>query len=117
MKDTDISELIKKGKESHKAAEYLLNSGYSDFSASRSYYDMFYTAQALLLTKNISFSKHKGVISTFGKEFAKTGLIPYNLHRYILDAFDIRQIGDYGPLDSVSKEKACILIKPYRRIY
>ena len=34
-------------------------------------------------------------------------LFPYN----ILDAFDIRQVGDYGPLDSVSKEKAGILIK------
>ena len=44
MKDADISDVIKKAKESLNAAKDLLESGYPDFSASRSYYAMFYTA-------------------------------------------------------------------------
>jgi uncharacterized protein (UPF0332 family) len=111
MKDKDISDLVKKAKESLEAARYLLKSGYPDFSAGRSYYAMFYTAEAMLLTKNLSFSKHKAVISAFGKEFVKTGVIPPRLHHYISDAFDIRQAGDYGPIDSVSEEKAGMLIE------
>lgn len=111
MKDKDISDLSEKAKESLGAAKCLLKSGYSDFSASRCYYAMFYMAEAVLLSRNLSFSKHKAVISAFGREFAKTGIIPYMLHRYILDAFDTRQVGDYGPIGSVSEGNASMLIK------
>ncbi|VVB90352.1 HEPN domain protein [uncultured archaeon] len=110
MSDAEITELIKKAKESLGAAKQLLQSGYSDFSASRSYYSMFYAAQALLLTKNLAFSKHSGVISAFGKEFIKNGLLPATLHHFISEAFDIRQVGDYGHVGSVSEETALILI-------
>ena len=43
-------------------------------------------------------------------DFSKTGTIPPRLHRYISDAFDARQVGDYGPLNSISKEKAQTII-------
>ncbi len=109
MKDAEISGLIKKAKESLGAANQLLKSGYPDFSASRSYYAMFYAVQALLLTKNLAFSKHSAVISAFGKEFIKNGLLPATLHRYISDAFDTRQAGDYGAVGSVSEEVAMTL--------
>lgn len=106
MKDKVISDLIKKAKESLNAAKDLLKSGYPDFSASRSYYAMFYAVEAVLLTKNLSFSKHKAVLSAFGKEFVKPGEIPSHLHRYILEAFDTREVGDYGPVGSVNDEEA-----------
>jgi len=111
MKDADISALIKKAKQSLNAAKNLLDGGYPDFSASRSYYAMFYATEAVLLTKDLSFSKHKAVISAFGKEFVKTGAIPSSLHSYVTDAFDIRQAGDYGPVGSVKKKKASVLIE------
>lgn len=110
MNDLDISDLIKKAKKSLNAAKQLLESGYPEFSVSRSYYAMFYSTEAILITKNLSFSKHKAIISAFGKEFVKTGAIPESLHRYIIDAFDLRQAGDYGPVGSVRKEKASVLI-------
>ena len=106
MKYKDISDLMKKANESLNAARDLLKGGYPDFSAGRSYYAMFYSVEDVLLTKNLSFSKHKAVISAFGKELVKTGEIPSHVHRYILDAFDIRQFGDYGPIGSVSEEEA-----------
>ena len=42
---------------------------------------MFYCAQAMLLTKNLSFSSHKGVISAFGEHFVKTGVFPKEIGR------------------------------------
>jgi len=43
---------------------------------------MFYTVEALLLSQNLTFSKHSAVISAFGKNFVKTGIFPgrENLH-------------------------------------
>ncbi len=111
MRDDEISGLIDKAKESLGAAKELLKSGYPDFSASRSYYAMFYAVQALLLIKNLAFSKHSAVISVFGKEFVKNGLLPATLHRYISEAFDTRQAGDYGAVGSVSEETAKVLIE------
>jgi uncharacterized protein (UPF0332 family) len=106
MKDKDVFDLLSKAKESIRASESLLNDGFNDFSAGRSYYAMFYVAEALLLTKNLSFSKHKAVIAAFGKEFIKSGLLPSCLHAYLVDAFDSRQLGDYGPTGSLTREKA-----------
>ncbi len=110
MKDAEITGLVDKAKESLEASKQLLQSGYADFSASRSYYAMFYAVQAVLLTRDLAFSKHSAVIAAFGKEFIKSGQLPATLHRYISEAFDIRQAGDYGPVGSVSKEIAMILI-------
>ena len=109
MKNMDVWNLIEKAKKSASAAKKLLESGYSDFSVSRSYYAMFYATEALLLAKNLSYSKHSAVISEFGKKFVKTGIIPSKLHRYITDAFDARQIGDYSPIDIISEEKALMM--------
>ena len=109
--DMDISELMQKAKESFEAAKSLYRDGFYGFSAGRSYYSMFYVVEALLLTKNLSFSKHSAVIGAFGKEFVKTKIIPKKLREYIVSAFDIRQLGDYGAPGSVSTGKAQSLIE------
>lgn len=56
---------------------------------------MFYCAEALLLTKDLSFSKHSAVISAFGREFAKTGALPPEFHRILIDSRQLREQGDY----------------------
>nr|QNO44846.1 hypothetical protein LPBNCPND_00005 [Methanosarcinales archaeon ANME-2c ERB4] len=109
--DMDISELMQKAKESLEAAKSLCRDGFYGFSVGRSYYSMFYVVEALLLTKNLSFSKHSAVIGAFGKEFVKTEIMPKKLREYIVSAFDIRQLGDYGAPGSVSTEKAQSLIE------
>lgn len=109
-KGQDILELLTKAKESLEAANALLDDGFSDFSASRSYYAMFYAAEAALLAKDLSFSKHAAVIGAFGKEFIKTKIFPQRLRNYLVNAFDLRQLGDYGSPGSVGKEKAELLM-------
>ena len=79
-----------------KAAALLEREGYLDFAASRLYYAMFYAAEALLLDRELSFSSHSAVIAAFGKEFAKSRVLDPDLHRYLLDAQDLRNFGDYG---------------------
>ncbi|MDT8444727.1 MAG: HEPN domain-containing protein [Desulfuromonadales bacterium] len=77
---------------------------------SRTYYAMFYCAEALLFSRELSFGKHSAVISAFGKHFVKTGVFNPKFHRYLLDAFDVRNLGDYGTMHVVSKEKAAELL-------
>ena len=61
-----VKSLVEKAKKYLRSAEILLKEGDYESSVSRTYYAMFYCAQAMLLTKNLSFSSHKGVISAFG---------------------------------------------------
>ena len=93
MKET--SALIKKPKRYLRSAEILLKDGDFESCASRTYYAMFYAAEASLLTKNLSFSSHKAVISHCGEHFVKTGIFPRDMGRELNRAFEKRQIGDY----------------------
>jgi len=102
----EIEALLEKAKRSRKAAIELLKNGDADFAASRGYYAMFYVAEALLLQKSLSFSNHAAVIANFGKEFAKSGLLDTKFHRYLIDAQDRRNVGDYSVRDNVSEPQA-----------
>ncbi|NKQ37724.1 MAG: HEPN domain-containing protein [Chloroflexi bacterium] len=77
------------------SAQLLLDAGDYESSVSRTYYAMFFAAEALLLSKDISSSSHKGVISSFGLHFIKTGIFPREMGRELNRAFGKRQIGDY----------------------
>jgi uncharacterized protein (UPF0332 family) len=69
-----VQELLDKSEQSIDAAGLLLRDGYDDFAASRAYYAMFYAVEALMLDRDLSFSKHSAVIAAFGKQFVKTGI-------------------------------------------
>jgi len=109
-KEVAIKDLVKKAEQSLKAAILLFEGEYYDFSVSRAYYVMFYCAEALLFSEDLSFSKHSAVISHFGKEFVKTKIMPERLHIYLREAFDLRRKGDYetAPLN---KEESEVSIK------
>jgi uncharacterized protein (UPF0332 family) len=102
----EISSLIERAKRYLKSAEMLLEEGDYESSVSRTYYAMFYSAQAMLLTKNLSFSSHKGVISAFGEQFVKTGIFPKEMGRELNKAFEKRQIGDYEYTFVITKMEA-----------
>ena len=103
---TEIDSLVKRAKRYIRSAELLLNDEDYESSISRTYYAMFYAAQAVLLTKKLTFSSHKGVISAFGKHFIKTEIFPKEMGRELNRAFEKRQIGDYGYTFVVSDEEA-----------
>ena len=87
--------LLQKARSSWQAAGLLADQGYYDFAVSRAYYAMFYVAQATLLGQGLAFSRRSAVIAAFGREFAKTGRVPPDFHRYLIEGQDIRNVGDY----------------------
>jgi uncharacterized protein (UPF0332 family) len=72
----DFLALVNKAKDNLGAARTLISDGYYDFAASRAYHAMFYMAEAMLMQLGQSYNKHSAVISAFGREYAKTGIIP-----------------------------------------
>lgn len=101
----EVKALIEKAKRSQNAAAKLLKEGDVDFAASRAYYSLFYTAEALLLSRGLSFSSHSAVIANFGKEFAKTGALHSKFHHYLMESQDRRNISDYSVLAEVTKDQ------------
>ena len=67
---------------------------------------MFYAAEAVLLTKSLSFNSHAGVISGFSEHFVKTGIFPKEMGKAINQAFEKRQLGDYEYTLVISKTEA-----------
>ena len=104
MKDIEI--LSAKARTFIRSAEQPLGTGDYDSCASRCYYAMFLTAEAALLTKDLSSSSHKGVIRLLGEHFAKTGILENNVGSTLRYAYDKRIIGDYGVGLSVAQEEA-----------
>jgi len=104
MKETTA--LIQKAQRYLKSAELLLKDGDFDSSLSRAYYAMFYATEAALLTKGLSSSSHKGVISAFGENFVKTDIFPREMGRELNRAFEKRQIGDYEYTFVISHDEA-----------
>jgi uncharacterized protein (UPF0332 family) len=63
-------------------------------------------AEAFLLGKGLSFSKHSAVLAAFGEHFTKAGTVPAQFHKYLLDGEANRHIGDYDIGPGLSAEEA-----------
>ena len=66
-----VQVLLAKSRKSLAAATVLARDGFTEAAISRAYYAAFYLAQAALATKDISRSKHSGVIAAFGEHLTK----------------------------------------------
>jgi uncharacterized protein (UPF0332 family) len=104
--ELEIQALLRKAERNLRASKILIDSEDYDFSISRIYYVMFYCAEALLLTKDLKFSKHSAVIAAFGRDFVKTGLLSRELYGYLIKGFRERQMGDYETMNLPSIEDA-----------
>ena len=86
----EVHDLTAKAQRYLRSAELLLQDGDYESAVSRTYYAMFYCAEAALLTKNLTFSSHKGVIAAFGEHLFKTGVFPAKMGRELNRAFQKR---------------------------
>ena len=102
----ELKDLTEKAKRFLRTADLSLNDGDYDSCVSRCYYAMFFMAEALRLTENITASSHKGVITLFGKHFNKTDVMEKEMGRTLRRAYDLRQKGDYSTGFIVSKSAA-----------
>ena len=72
----------------------------------RSYYAMFYASLTLLATIGQDTSKHGGVLALFDKYFMKPKILPGEMGKFLHQAFDMRQTGDYEEEAELTKEDA-----------
>ncbi len=106
----DQAGLLRKARSSADAARLLLGEHHYDFAASRAYYAMFYVADAFLRGRGLKFSKHSAVHAAFGQHFARSGVLPASMHRQLIEAAAIRNLGDYGVGPDVDSATARQLI-------
>ena len=103
--------LLNKAQKSLDASQELMEKGFYDFAISRAYYAMFYVAEALLDQEGLSFSSHAAVIGAFGKHLARTGKVPVELHRQLIDAQSQRTSADYDSFLELSQIDAETVIQ------
>lgn len=65
----DYNLIFEKAIETLKSAESNFQNGFYDTSINRYYYDVFYSANALLVKKGIKTKTHKGISRKFGLEY------------------------------------------------
>ncbi len=100
----EIQSLIERAEKYIKSAELLLENEDHESCVSRIYYAMFYASQAVLFTKNLSYSSHKGTLSAFGQHFVKTGIFTKAMSKSLHLAFEKRTLGDYSHTFLILKE-------------
>ncbi|MCX6843352.1 MAG: HEPN domain-containing protein [candidate division WOR-3 bacterium] len=86
---------LERAREALDDAQSDMEQGRLNSASNRIYYAMFYATVALLTTKNLSSSRHSGVISLFYENFVQTGQFPAELARYLGRALEARIDTDY----------------------
>ncbi|MCM8775950.1 MAG: HEPN domain-containing protein [Candidatus Omnitrophica bacterium] len=101
----ETTKLLDKARHAIHAAEVLLKDGEKEFAAGRAYYAMFYVAKALLCGKGLRvYTKHTAIHRAYGEYFAKTAELDTKFHRWLIDAFNRRLLGDYDVDANFSSE-------------
>ena len=67
-----------------------------DGIADAAFFTMFYVAKFFLLDHGLRFTRERSTISAFGQHCVKTGRVPANFQRHLLDAWEIRRQCEFG---------------------
>ena len=94
-------QLLDRSAEAVEAARRAVADGDGSTGANRAYYAMFYAAWALLADEPEIGRRHRSIRVAFGERFVKTGRLESRLHRWLLDAFDLRLLADYDPMTDI----------------
>ena len=104
--DKEVREGLAKAAALLRSCRYLLEGGFDVNAASKAYYVMYHTAQALLLSVGKSYSSHRATAAAFAEMFVKKGEFPKEFHRRLTKAFDFRMGADYKFGFEIPKDKA-----------
>ena len=111
----EIVLLIEKADHAITVAQKLKESGFPADAASKTYYAMFYAAQALLKSENIDVVKHSAVESAIGYYFVKTGKLSAQFHKILIAARKIREIADYDIQEEIVEPTASLKLDEGKR--
>ncbi len=95
---------LSRTEETLEEAGVMLQTDHSHGAANRIYYACFYAVTALLLTRNLSSSKHRGVMALFNQHFIKPGLISKDMGKFYSRMFENRLESDYADWVEVEKQ-------------
>jgi len=109
-----IQHRIENALETLKEAETLYQNDLYLGVANRAYYAIFYAVLAILLTKGLGSSKHKGIISFFDKHFVKEGEVEKKWSKILHYSFERRQRNDYDDWTYVDSIEANELLQNAR---
>lgn len=82
------------------------NNGSPNSIINRAYYAIFYAVLALMVAGGFEVSKHSGVIARFDQEFVRSGIFPKAMSRILHRAFELRQVGDYREMLTLTRDDA-----------
>ena len=108
---TDEQRFILVQRETERARHYLeqsremLGLRHWDIAANRQYYACYHAVQALFVSRGISGSTHKGMISQFSRNFVKAGLIGVGYGSFLSRMMQLRQKADYNCYYDVSESE------------
>lgn len=110
----EVQKLLKKATHALKVAKDLKENGHAPDAASKTYYAMFYAAQALLKSEGIEVIKHSAVESAVGFHFVKTGRLDAKYHRLLINARKIRETADYDLNEEIVEPVAALTLEEGR---
>ncbi|MCX8063164.1 MAG: HEPN domain-containing protein [Anaerolineales bacterium] len=92
------------------AKENFMNFHFSS-ACNRAYYACFYAVSALLLTKNLTFSKHSAVLAAFRQHFIKTGEFDPKWGKIYEMVMASRQSSDYDLFTQIDEDQALFVVE------
>lgn len=98
-----------------RTAQFNLENDFYGVAISRAYYAFFYAATGLLLTLDLTRSKHSGVMAAFRQHFVKSGLFPVEDSRAYGEAFEARNTTDYEMLGKADETQARTIVENANR--
>lgn len=104
--EQEIKETLKQAAECLQDAKVLLAQERYKATVSRSYYAMYHSAKATLLSISIETYTHQGVNTQFAKHFVKTGVFDKSLIKTFSKLLEKRLKSDYEIGFNADKEDA-----------
>jgi len=98
-----------------RSAQYNLDGDFYGVAINRAYYAFFYAATALLLTLDLTRSKHSAVLAAFRERFVKPGIFPVQDSHAYGEAFELRNVTDYEMLGQADEVQAHTVVENARR--
>ena len=94
-----------------KESEHLFSGGFYNGTVGRAYYAMFHAATAALLAQDIERTSHHAIISAFGELITKPGHLDNKFHKYIIEAFILRNDCDYLAPFEAEESQALVTLR------
>jgi uncharacterized protein (UPF0332 family) len=88
------------------AAELLYSRNFTRARVSSAYFAMFHAATAMGLAAGRRFPPCSGWLAVFGETFVETAKVHRGLYADLLEAYGLRRIADYEPLETIPAELA-----------